>query len=93
MGCLQGPLTETLYENFMDREQMERNDPKDLQVAELKPDDIREISKSTLETGLVGYIDDDAGLHAMSADDGDCITLHIYSPPTRVSTVVEPGEL
>lgn len=54
VGTLQGPLTERLYDNFMDRERMERNDPKDLQVMEYTGE-IKEIGRSVLETGMVGW--------------------------------------
>ncbi|KAI9016814.1 RmlC-like cupin domain-containing protein [Hyaloraphidium curvatum] len=91
VACFEGPLTETLYRNFLDRSELENNDPANLKVVDCASEDIVEIGRADLRAGDTAYIDDSLGLHAMSADAGqDCVTLHVYSPPIRVSTVIEP---
>eukprot|EP01098_Paradermamoeba_levis_P014429 TRINITY_DN686_c0_g1_i1.p1 TRINITY_DN686_c0_g1~~TRINITY_DN686_c0_g1_i1.p1 ORF type:complete len:303 (-),score=62.92 TRINITY_DN686_c0_g1_i1:263-1087(-) len=88
--CLQGPLTENFYKNFLGKS-FETNDPdRLLEPVGYDEKEIQFVSKRDLNTSDVGFINDKAGLHAMSAEKGDCVTLHLYSPPIRVATVIEP---
>eukprot|EP01097_Dermamoeba_algensis_P006374 TRINITY_DN3999_c0_g1_i1.p1 TRINITY_DN3999_c0_g1~~TRINITY_DN3999_c0_g1_i1.p1 ORF type:complete len:288 (+),score=45.19 TRINITY_DN3999_c0_g1_i1:45-866(+) len=88
--CLQGPLTETFYQNFLGSA-FETNDPDHLLgPVGVENSSIQLTGKRDLRAGDVGFIDDQVGLHAMSAEQGNCVTLHLYSPPIRVSTVIEP---